>query len=104
MLMTRGLFSAAVSAGLMLGLAPPGAEAANPKTEYAFGSLKATPPDVARAKAESWLKQCGKFDQAAFDKIWSEAEVSVLDRAIATLELSSADAKAAMTAARNAAV
>jgi len=100
----RGLFSAAVAAGLVLGLAPPGAEAANPKTEYAFGTLKATPPELARAKAEAWLKQTGKFDQAAFDKVWAENEVSVLDRTIATLELGSADAKAAMTAARNAAV
>src|SRR5262245_48471053 len=82
---------------------PPPAGAADPKADYTFGSLKATPPDVARAKAEAWLKSAGKFDPAAFEKIWADADASVLDRTIATLELGSPDAKAAMAGARNAA-
>jgi hypothetical protein len=97
------LTCAAVAAGLWLGLAPPG-HAADPKAEYTFGSLKAATPEAGKALAEAWLKKVGKFDQAAFDSIWSQNEVSVLDRTIATLELGNADAKAAMTAARNAAV
>src|SRR5438270_904590 len=40
------LTSAAVAAGLVLGLMPPPAGAADPKADYTFGSLKATPPDV----------------------------------------------------------
>jgi hypothetical protein len=97
------LTSAAVAAGLVLGLMPPPAGAADPKADYTFGSLKATPPDVARAKAEAWLKSVGKFDAAAFEKVWADADASVLDRTVASLELGSPDAKAAMAAARNAA-
>jgi hypothetical protein len=97
------LTSAAVAAGLVLGLMPPPAGAADPKADYTFGSLKATPPDVARAKAEAWLKSVGKFDPAAFEKIWADADASVLDRTVASLELGSPDARAAMAVARNAA-
>ena len=53
-------------------------------------------PEAAKAQAEAWLKKAGKFDQAAFDKIWAEEDASVLDRTLATLELGSADAKAIM--------
>jgi len=92
-----------VAAGLVLGLTPSPAGAADPKAEYTFGSLRATPPDVARAKAEAWLKQTGKFDQAAFEKVWADADASVLDRTVATFELGSEDARTAMAVARNAA-
>ncbi|HEX3149609.1 MAG TPA: hypothetical protein VHR66_16155 [Gemmataceae bacterium] len=98
----KWLTTALVAAGLALGSSV-SANAAD-KAEYTFGSLRALTPEAGKAQAEAWLKKVGKFDQAAFDKIWSEAEVSVLDRTIATLELGNADAKAAMTAARNAAV
>jgi hypothetical protein len=97
------LTSAAVAAGLWLGLAPPGG-AADPKAEYTFGSLKAASPEAARAQAEAWLKKAGKFDPAAFDKIWAENDVSVLDRTLATFELGSDDAKKIMAAGRNSAV
>ena len=82
----KWLTSAAVAAGLWLGLAPPGG-AAEPKAEYTFGSMKAATPEAAKAQAEAWLKKAGKFDQAAFNKIWAQDEVSVLDRTLATLEL-----------------
>jgi hypothetical protein len=95
------LTSAAVAAGLVLGLAPPGG-AADPKAEYTFGSLKAATPEAGRAQAEAWLKKAGKFDPAAFEKVWAE-DVSVLDRTIATLELGSPEAQRAMAVARNAA-
>jgi len=96
------LTSAAVAAGLMLGLTPPGG-AAEPKADYTFGSLKAAAPDAAKAQAEAWLKKVGKFDAAAFDKIWAQEEASVLDRTLASLELGSDDAKKVMAAARNSA-
>jgi hypothetical protein len=95
----KWLTSAAVAAGLWLGLAPPGG-AADPKAEYNFGSLKAATPEAAKARAEAWLKTTGSFDQAAFDKIWAQDEVSVLDRTLATFELGSEDARKVMTAAR----
>src|SRR5262245_1851920 len=80
----------------------PPAGAADPKAEYTFGALKSMPPEAARAQAEVWLKKAGKFDQAAFDKVWADADASVLDRTVATLELGSPEAKATMAAARSA--
>src|SRR4051812_40072926 len=85
----KWLTTAVVAAGLGLG-ATLSATAADPsKAEYTFGSLKAATPEAAKAQAEAWLKKTGKFDQAAFNKIWAEAETSVLDRTLATLELGS---------------
>jgi hypothetical protein len=97
----NALTGVAVAAGLWLGLAPPG-EAASPKAEFTFGSLRAATPEAGKAQAEAWLKKVGKFDQAAFDKIWAEQDLSVLDRTLASLELGSADAKAVLAVARNA--
>jgi hypothetical protein len=96
------LTTAVVAAGLGLGSAL-SASAADPKAEYTFGSLRAATPEAAKAQAEAWLKKAGKFDQAAFDKVWSQEESSVLDRTLATLVLGSADAKAVMDVARKAA-
>jgi hypothetical protein len=79
------------------------AGAADPKAEFTFGTLRATPPEVAKTQAEAWLKQAGKFDQAAFDKVWAEADVSVLDKTLATLELGSDEARKVMAIARTAA-
>jgi hypothetical protein len=91
-----------VAAGLGLGLAPPG-HAADPKADFTFGTLKAATPETGKAMAEAWLKKVGKLDQAALDKIWSQDEVSVLDKTLASLELGSDEAKKVLTAARNAA-
>jgi len=96
----KWLTTAAVAAGLGLGSTL--SASASDKTEYTFGSLRAPTPEAARVQAEAWLKKAGKFDQAAFDKVWADTEASVLDRTVATLELGSPDAKAAMAAARNA--
>jgi hypothetical protein len=96
----QALTIAGVAAGLWLGHAPPG-EAAQPKAELTFGTLRAATPEVAKAQAEAWLKKAGKFDQAAFDKIWAEPEASVLDRTLATFELGSDDARKVLAAARN---
>src|SRR5829696_8250031 len=99
----KWLTTAALSAGLGLGLVVP-AGAADPKAEFTFGTLRAMAPDQAKAQAEAWLKKAGKFDQAAFDKVWAEADVSVLDKTLATLELGSDEAKKVMTTARGAVV
>ena len=102
MTVRKWLTTAALSAGLGLGLVVPAA-AADPKAEFTFGTLRATAPEAAKAQAEAWLKKAGKFDAAAFDKVWADADASVLDRTVATLELGSPEAKAAMAVARNAA-
>lgn len=103
MTVRKWLTTAALSAGLGLGLVVP-AGAADPKAEFTFGTLRAVAPEAAKAQAEAWLKKAGKFDQAAFDKVWAEADVSVLDKTLATLELGSDEAKKVMTIARSAAV
>ena len=97
----KWLTTAAVATGLGLGSAM-SVGAADPKTEYTFGSLRAATPEAAKAQAEAWLKKAGKFDPAAFEKVWAE-DVSVLDRTIASLELGSPEAKKVMDVARNAA-
>ena len=98
MTVRKWLTVAAVAAGLGLGAMP--AAAADTKAEYTFGSLKATAPAAAQAQAEAWLKKAGKFDQAAFEKVWTQEEASVLDKTLATLELGSPDAKKVMDAGR----
>ncbi|HKA07775.1 MAG TPA: hypothetical protein VKD71_11000 [Gemmataceae bacterium] len=103
MTVRKWLTVAAVAAGLGLGATSPAA-AADPKGEYTFGSLKAAPPEAAKAQAEAWLKKAGKFDQAAFEKIWTQEEATVLDKTLATLEFGSPDARKVMDAARNAAI
>lgn len=102
MTVRKWLTVGAVAAGLGLGMSLP-ASAADIKSQYSFGSLRTLAPDAAKVKAESWLKKAGKFDQAAFDKVWAQEEASVLDRTLASLELGSADAKAILAAANNSA-
>ncbi len=102
MTVRRWLTTACVAAGLGLGAILPAA-AADPKAEFTFGTLRSQTPEAAKAQAEAWLKKAGKFDQIAFDKVWNEAEVSVLDRTLATFELGSDEAKTILAAGRNSA-
>jgi hypothetical protein len=99
----KWLTTAIVAAGLGLGAAIP-ASAADPKAEFTFGTLRAATPEAAKAQAEAWLKKVGKFDQAAFDKIWAMPEASVLDRTLASLEMGSDEAKKVLAAAKTAEV
>jgi hypothetical protein len=100
----KWLTMACVTTGLGLGVVATAAAEEKAKAEYSFGTLRALAPEIAKVRAEAWLKKAGKFDQAAFDRIWSATEVSVLDRTLETLELGNADARAAMDVARNAAL
>ena len=68
MTVRKWLTTAALSAGLGLGLVVP-AGAADPKAEFTFGTLRATAPEAAKAQAEAWLKKAGKFDAAAFELV-----------------------------------
>jgi hypothetical protein len=97
----KWLTTAVVAAGLGLGSTL--SASAGEKAEYTFGSLTAASPEAAKAQAQAWLQKAGKFDQAAFDKVWANEEASVLDRTLASLELGSPEAKAIMDQARNAA-
>lgn len=99
MTLRKWLTTAIVAAGLGLG-STMSAAAADPKAEFTFGTLRAAAPEVAKAQAEAWLKKVGKFDAAAFEKIWATPEASVLDRTLATLEFGSDDAKKVLAAAK----
>src|SRR5262245_8668240 len=73
-----------------------------PKELPSFGTLRVTPPDVARSQAEAWLKGVGKTDettQKAFAAIW-QGDRSVLDKVADTLALGDAEAKKLLDEAR----
>jgi hypothetical protein len=63
---------------------------AEKKKELAsFGTLAPANPAVVRADAEAWLKKAGMADaqQKKFQAIWQQADLPLLDRVVATLEL-----------------
>lgn len=70
------------------------------KPAFGFSTLKSTPADQARAKSEAWLKSVGKFDAAAFNKIWADESRSVLDRTVDSLVLGSPEAAALLAEIR----
>jgi len=86
------------------GLAQADGEKTTKSKEIAsFGSLRVTPPDVARGQAEEWLKSVGKTDDAtqkAFADLWS-SDRTVLDKVTQTITLGSPDAKQLLDEARN---
>jgi hypothetical protein len=95
----RTLLAAAAAAGLA---APAGAADPVKKPEFGFSTLKAATPEAAKAKAEAWLKAAGKFDQAAFDKVWADESRTVLDRTADALALGNSEAAALLALARKA--
>jgi hypothetical protein len=99
----KWLATAAVAAGISLGSIAPAsaAEIKGEKTEYTFGSLRTTSVEKARTQAETWLKSINKFDAAAFDKIWSREDATILDRVTDTLSMGSLDAAKVLAEANN---
>lgn len=92
------LATAVLSAGLV---ATPAYSAETvKKPTYGFSTLKSATTVDAKAKAEAWLKSVGKFDQAAFDKVWSNESLSVLDRVADSISLGNSEAGALIEAAR----
>jgi len=93
----RKLFAAAaVSAGLAVAAMPTASVAAEPakSPKFGFSKMQAATPEMAKSKAQVWLKSVGKFDQAAFDKIWADEKRSVLDRTVDSLALGNTEAGA----------
>jgi hypothetical protein len=91
----RKLFAAAaLSTGLVAFDAASAAAADPAKTPPAFGfsTLKAFTPEAAKARSEAWLKSVGKFDQAAFTRVWSDESRTILDRTADALALGSPEA------------
>jgi hypothetical protein len=90
----RELFAAAtIAAGLSVATPAIAAEPAK-KPTFGFSTMKAATPEAAKAKAEAWLKSVGKFDQAAFEKIWANNSRTVLDRTADSLALGNTEAAA----------
>ena len=93
---------AAVSAAIAAGTTS--ASAAEPgaakKPAFGFSTLKALPADAAKAKAAAWLKSVGKYDQAAFEKVWANEKRSVLDRTADSLALGNTEVEAFLAKAR----
>ena len=103
MTIRQWLAAAALGTGLAT-CGAPAASAVDPATKnpaFGFTTLTAMTPAAAQAKAEAWLKSVGKFDQAAFDKIWAD-DRPVLDRVADSLALGSPEAKAVVADARKA--
>lgn len=72
------------------------------KPGFGFSTLKSASPAAAKDRAAAWLKATGKFDAAAFDRVWAEEDRPVLDRTVDSLALGSPEAKALLAAMRQA--
>ena len=92
MTLRKWLTAAALSAGLVFGSTMPAAAAEKTKNEFTFGALRTTSLEAAKAQAQIWLKSTDKFDQKAFDAVWAQEDLTVLDKVADTLKLGSADA------------
>ena len=88
---------------LSVGVAVPAqaAESAIKSPVYGFSTLKAASVADARAKAEAWLKAVGKYEAKAFDTIWADKSLTVLDQVAATIALGNTEAADILKAARN---
>jgi len=97
----RKLFAAAVvGAGLAATASPAVAAEPAKKPVFGFSTMKATAPEAAKAKAAEWLKSVGKYDQAAFDKIWADDKRTVLDRTADSLALGNTEVAALLANVR----
>lgn len=97
------LAATALSTGLVaIQVAPAVAAEPTKKPVFGFSTLKAVTPEVAKAKAEAWLKTVGKFDQAAFNKIWADESRTILDRTADSLALGNTEAATLLTNIRKA--
>jgi hypothetical protein len=86
------------------------AQAADPSSSgkkstpaFGFSALKSLSPEAAKARAETWLKSAGKFDEAAqtaFEKIWADESRTVLDRTADSLVIGNPEAARILADAR----
>jgi len=84
--------AAALSTGLALGVAMPAHTAEKKTTEFTFGVLRTSTPEVAQTQAANWLKSTGKMDQKKFDEIWKAEDLTILDKVAETLKIGSPEA------------
>ena len=97
----RKLFAAAaVSAGLAVTASPAFAAEPAAKPTFGFSTMKAVAPEAAKAKAAAWLKSVGKYDEAAFNKVWADEKRTVLDRTADSLALGNSEVAALLANVR----
>ncbi len=98
----RKIFAAAVlSTGLAaIDTTPISAAEPTKKPAFGFSTLKTATPEAAKAKAKAWLESVGKFDQAAFDKVWADESRTILDRTADSLVLGNTEAAAILANVR----
>jgi hypothetical protein len=91
-----------LAAAALLGWFAAPASAAEPSKPRSFGfsTLKSASPEAAKVRTKAWLESVGKFDQAAFDKIWADESRTVLDRTADSLALGNKDAAAMLADVR----
>ena len=83
------------------GLAADPAGKAPEPSQLTFGTLRAMPAEVAKAKSADWLKAGGKLDQGKFDGIWAQADKPVMTRVLESIALGNPDAQKALDTARD---
>ncbi len=93
------LAAAALATGLFAAPAP-AAENTVPRPGYGFSTLRPMAADVARARAEAYLKAAGRYDADRVAGIWVKTDLTVLDKVADTLALGSTDAEALVRDAR----
>lgn len=90
----------ALSTVLAVSPAFPAEPGKKPSPVFGFSTLRSATPEAARAKTEAWLKSVGKFDEAAFNKVWADETKTVLDRTADALALGSSEAAALLAEVR----
>lgn len=100
MILRKWLTAAALSTGFALGVTLP-ATAAEKKTEFTFGALRSASSEAAKVQAQSWLQATGKMDQKAFESVWAQEDLTVLDKVAETFRLGDAEAAKLLTESAN---
>ncbi len=80
------------------------AEKTETRNTFTFGALTGTAEKAARRQAYSWLQKTGKLNDAtrtAFNKLWAQKDLSVLDRVSGTFEIGDVNVATMLTAARD---
>lgn len=102
----RQLFrwSLAALAMVVFGTSLIAAEKVEARETFTFGALTGTAEKAARRQAYQWLQKAGKLNdetRAAFNKLWGQKDLSVLDRVAGTFELGNETVAQLLNAARD---
>lgn len=92
---------AVTGSGFPIRAAEPAPTPVAPAAIYTFGTLRAAKLEEAKAKSEHYLKSVGKFDAAAFEKVWAKESRSVFDRTVESLALANPEVESLLKTAKN---